>query len=143
MAPGLTGNSIADLARAAAGTDHPGIKKYYAACAVPHDRLTLKTGRSARIAIVPLLFPTDKASFPDPFGVAELDAQNKPAEETLGIPMNQVLGLMPFEQYVLAESDKLLALKTAKPGAELGYAGGFDGDGTSSRQPRSRRAKRR
>ncbi len=115
VAPGLTGNSIADLARAAAGTDHAAIKKYYAACAVPHDRLTLKTGRSARIAIVPLLFPTDKASFPDPFGVAELDAQNKPAEETLGIPMNQVLGLLPFEQYVLAESDKLLALKTLKP----------------------------
>ena len=117
VAPGQAGgNTIADLTRAAAGNDHATIKKYYAACAVPHDRLTLKTGRSARVAILPLLLPADKATFPDPFGAAELDAQNVPAEEPLGVAVNQVLSLIPFEQYVLAESDKLLATpKTAKP----------------------------
>ena len=117
IAPGLAGGTtIADLARAAAGNDHATIKKYYAACAVPHDRLTLKTGRSARVEILPLLLPADKATFPDPFGAAELDAQNKPAEEPLGIALNQVLSLVPFEQYVLLESEKLLATpKTAKP----------------------------
>ncbi len=116
VAPGAAGgNAIADLARAAAGTDPPAVKKYFAACAVPCDRLTLKGGRSARVALLPLLYPADKKEFPDPFGVAELDAQNQPAAESLGIPMNQMLSLVPFEQFVLTESDKLLALQTAKP----------------------------
>ena len=117
IAPGLAGGTtIADLARAAAGNDHATIIKYYAACAVPHDRLTLKTGRSARVDILPLLLPADKATFPDPFGAAELDAQNKPAEEPLSIALNQVSSLIPFERYVLLESEKLLATpKTAKP----------------------------
>ena len=118
VGPGAAGGtSIADLSRAAAGNDHVTIKKYYAACAVPHDRLTLKGGRSARISILPLTLPADKGTFPDPFGAAELDAQNKPAEEPLGIAVNQVLSLVPFEKFVLGESDKLLALKpTDLPG---------------------------
>ncbi len=116
VAPGTAGTTIADLVRAAAGSDPAAIKKYYAACAVPHDRLTLKGGRSIRIAIVPLVYPVDKATFPDPFGVAELDAQNQPAAETTGVAPAQILSLVPFEQYVLAESEKLLQLpKTAKP----------------------------
>ena len=116
VAPGAAGSTIADLVRAAAGNEHPTIKKYYAACAVPYDRLTLKGGKSMRIAIVPLLFPADKATFPDPFGMAELDAQNQPAAETVGIAMGQILGLTSFEQSVLVQSDKLLQTsKTAKP----------------------------
>ena len=117
VAPGQAGgNTIADLTRAAAGNDHPTLKKYYAVCAVPHDRLTLKGGRTARVAILPLMLPADKATFPDPFGAAELNAENKPAEEPLGVAVNTVASLLPFEQYVLAESEKLLKTpNNAKP----------------------------
>ena len=108
VAPGAAGSTIPDLVRAAAGNDHPTIKKYYAACAVPHDRLTLKGGKSMRIALVPLLFPADRATFPDPFGVAELDVQNQPAAETAGIAMAQILSLVTYEKMVLVQSEKLL-----------------------------------
>ena len=90
--PGTAGTTIADLVRAAAGDDHATIKKYFATCAVPHDRLTVKGGRQVRVSIVPLLYPADKATFPDPFGAAELDVQNQPAAETLGIAVARIIG---------------------------------------------------
>ena len=111
VASGQLGSTIADLARAATGNDHATIKKYFAACAVPHDRLTLTAGKSSRVAILPLLLPTDRATFPNPFGAAELDAQNQPATEPLSVELKEVKSLVPFEVYVLAESEKLLATK--------------------------------
>lgn len=111
LASGQLGNSIADLARAASGNDHAIIKKYFAACAVPHDRLTLTSGKTSRVSILPLLLPADRATFPSPFGAAELDAQNQPAAEPLSVELKQVQSLIPFEVHVLSESEKLLTTK--------------------------------
>jgi ABC-type transport system substrate-binding protein len=101
-----------ELVRAAAEVAHPKLKEFYLLGAVPHDRLTTKTG-GAFIKPIPV---AGVGNLPAQFGVVEIGSDGK-IGQTLPVSKGDVKKIDYFEELAAADANALLAMKPYGTGA--------------------------
>lgn len=109
-------NALTDLVRARNAAKHTTIKEFYSAFVVPFDRVITKTGAVQRVNPLPLVFGKDR--YPDPYGVAPIDANND-VGEVVSVPLTITRQVQPFEQIALTAVDQLFKLPNSTPADKL------------------------
>ncbi len=101
---------LPDMVREANAAPNPVLKAFFAQFPVAFDKLTVGLRSAVRVTPLPLLWGKD--AYPKEFGYAPLDAADA-AGEPKTVTLKAVRQVEHFENLVIAEADRLLALPPA------------------------------